>query len=127
MELEDAPLQACLAARAICGVVEERRADWAALGVPDLRIGVGLETGTAIVGNVGSKRRFDYTALGDVVNVASRLQDLNKTLGTRILVGPGVREAVPADLGWIPHGPHQLRGRPTPISVFELPWENEAP
>lgn len=119
-ELEDGPVRACETALAIVEAVEGAAKGWRAFGVEDLRIGVGLETGPAVVGNIGSERRFDYTALGDTVNVAARLQDLNKALGTTILLGPGVARRVRAPLRCIPKGSHVLRGRDGPIEVFEL-------
>jgi adenylate cyclase len=62
------------------------RADFAAQGLPELHMRVGLNTGTAIVGNMGSRRRFAYSALGDCVNLASRLEGANKLYGTGILM-----------------------------------------
>jgi adenylate cyclase len=118
--LDDAPARACDTALGILAAVATHSEAWRALGVPDLRVGVGLETGPAVVGNVGSERRFDYTALGDTVNVASRLQDLNKELGTSILVGPGTRGGAQGSFAFRARGTMALRGRPAPLPVFEL-------
>ncbi|MHB1193241.1 MAG: CHASE2 domain-containing protein [Longimicrobiales bacterium] len=125
--LIDAPARACDTALGILEAVACRSEEWRALGVPDLRVGVGLETGIAVVGNIGSERRFDYTALGDTVNVASRLQDLNKELGTSILIGPGTRAAVGDAFLARPHGTLSLRGRPAPLPVFELAGRSVSP
>jgi adenylate cyclase len=118
--LPDAASQACQAALAIQDAVEAGTELWSDLGVPSLRIGVGLETGVAVVGNIGSERRFDYTALGDTVNVAARLQDMNKTLGTTILLGPGTAKQVGDRFALLDRGSHSLRGRPGPLWVNEL-------
>ncbi|PPD15058.1 MAG: hypothetical protein CTY25_08150 [Methylobacterium sp.] len=109
---------ACEAALAILERFQAVRAedpDFAQLG---LRI--GLESGPAIVGMVGSARRLNYTALGDTVNLASRLEGVNKVYGTIIAIGPNCRdlagEAVHArELDWI-----RVYGRSQEVPVFEL-------
>lgn len=126
-ELPDGPRLACEAALAICDAVQARQDLWAELGAPGLAVGVGLETGEAVVGNIGSERRFDYTALGDTVNVAARLQDLNKPLGSTILVGEGTRREVEDGFRFQARGRHDLRGRPDPVDVYELVSADDEP
>lgn len=92
------PAEACLAALDLQRRMAALEPGWRAAGRPVLRCRVGLHTGTALVGNVGTPDRFGYTAMGDAVNLASRLEALNKRYGTRVLVsedtaraaGPGV-------------------------------------
>ncbi len=85
---------------------------------------LGLNTGTAIVGNFGGGRYFDYTAYGDAVNIAARLELANKQLGTRICVGESVAGRVPGFKGR-PVGELILRGRREPLRAFE-PLSTEA-
>ncbi|MBM3472258.1 MAG: adenylate/guanylate cyclase domain-containing protein [Armatimonadetes bacterium] len=85
-----------------------------------LRIGIGISSGEAVVGNLGSQIRTQYTALGSVINLASRLQGLNKELGTTILVTRSVAEAVAEEIESRPLGEQNVRGHPEPVEVFEL-------
>jgi adenylate cyclase len=89
---------------------------------------LGLNAGPAIVGNFGGRRYFDYTAYGDTVNTAARLEAANKQLGTRICVGESVAARVPGFTGR-PVGDLLLRGRSEPLRAFELlsAAEYEAP
>ncbi len=85
----EAPQHAALCCHAALDMIERLEAcrqRWRAAGKPELEIGIGVNTGTASVGNMGSELRYDYTALGDAVNLASRVEGLNKLYGTRILV-----------------------------------------
>jgi adenylate cyclase len=79
---------------------------------------LGLNAGPAIVGNFGGHRYFDYTAYGDPVNTAARLEAANKQLGTRICVGESVADRVPGFTGR-PVGHLLLRGRSEPLRAFE--------
>jgi adenylate cyclase len=85
-----------------------------------LRLGrtrIGIETGPAIVGDVGGTRKLDYTALGNPINTAARLEAANKDLGSSICVGPGTAAQVdPALLQ--PIGVLALRGQSRPVQVF---------
>jgi len=85
---------ACAAALAYLQREEERHAASGAAGGLLLQARVAIHTGEALVGNFGSQRRMDYTAIGDTVNLASRLEALNRRYGTRVLVSAATREAV---------------------------------
>jgi class 3 adenylate cyclase/CHASE2 domain-containing sensor protein len=97
--LPDHALRAARAAVAMVRRVHERRSDWARLGNPALRIGVGVNTGKAVVGAIGSRGRLDYTAIGDSVNAASRIASENKEQGTEILLSAATVAALPAGEG----------------------------
>ncbi len=79
-------VSACLAARDMQFDMHALRADFSKRGLPPIYMRVGIHTGSAIVGNLGASDRFDYTAIGDSVNLASRLEGVNKLYGTEILV-----------------------------------------
>ncbi len=85
-KLPDDPDRAVACAMDLDKFSEEFGAKWRAQGVPVGATRIGIHTGFAVVGNFGGRQRFDYTALGDVVNAASRLEGASKQFGTRILV-----------------------------------------
>lgn len=66
--------------------LEELKKEWHARGLPEINIGIGLNSGLVRVGNMGSTQRFDYTVLGDNVNLAARLEGINKTYGCNIVI-----------------------------------------
>src|SRR5258708_30347028 len=94
---------------------------WLAEGKPRLDIGIGLNTGVASVGNMGSSLRYGYTALGDSVNLSARLEGLNKDYGTHILVNETTYSAVKND-GFIFRELDLIRvkGKLQPVAIFEL-------
>jgi adenylate cyclase len=91
---------------------------WSERGVVLGTTRLGLDAGPAIVGNFGGRRYFDYTAYGDTINIAARLEAANKQLGTRICVGESVAARVPGFTGR-PVGDLLLRGRSEPLRAFE--------
>jgi adenylate cyclase len=114
---EDQALRACRAALAIAAAM-----DAAASGSPlgCLRVRLGLNTGHAIVGNIGSEHRLNYTALGDAVNLASRLEGVNKIYGTTILLGTTTRERAGAAIRAREIDTVAVLGRREGVRVFEL-------
>ncbi len=125
LDLEGHPQRAVKCAIAIQAWSEgfRRRDPAAALELGRTRI--GIETGPAIVGDVGIRSKLDYTAHGDAVNMAARLEACNKELGSAICVGPAAAARCDAAL-LRPLGQLAVRGRAEPIAVFE-PWPSDAP
>jgi len=92
--MEDHARRACAAALDVQAEVERIRADFVAQGLPDVYTRVGLNTAVMFVGNFGSEQLFNYTAMGDGMNLASRLEGANKPYGSRILIGPRTQALV---------------------------------
>lgn len=91
----------------------------------ELLMRVGLNTGPAVVGNMGSHARFDYTMLGDSVNLASRLEGVNKMFGTYTLVSKSVLEAARGEFAARELGRVKVVGRNEPVVVFEPMWPDD--
>jgi hypothetical protein len=85
-----------------------------------MRIRIGLNCANVLVGNVGSSERLSYTVMGDGVNVASRLEGINKTFGTTICISDSVFEAVEADILARPLRKVQVKGRKHEFMIYEL-------
>ena len=120
---EDHPLRAVRAALAMQEALPRVNRELLDLGLlPEgrrLAIRVGLSSGPAIVGNFGSEQRFDYTAMGDTVNVGGRLEEANRWLGSRILVPETTRQACGDAVLFRRFGPARIRGKSEPIVLYE--------
>jgi adenylate cyclase len=112
---------ACRTALDMAAALRALRDNWRARGIPEIDIGVGINTGPMVVGNMGSASRFNYTVVGDAVNLASRIEHLNKEYGTSILVSEytymPVKEEFPRsrEVDRV-----RVRGRAQPVRLFEL-------
>ncbi len=87
--------------------------------LPKIEIGTGLNTGPAVVGNMGSTLRVDYTVLGDDVNLASRLEGQSKTYGVHIVIGPLTRQQTP-DFAAIELDLIKVKGKTKPVNIYAL-------
>jgi adenylate cyclase len=120
-EVDDHATSACNSALKMMRRVREMQRQWQAQGKPQLDIGIGLNSGVASVGNMGSALRYGYTALGDTVNLSSRLEGLNKDYGTHIIVNEttyaATRDAkfVYRELDLI-----RVKGKTHPVMIYEL-------
>jgi adenylate cyclase len=94
---------------------------WKAQGrFAELDIGVGVNTGIMIAGNIGSDAIMSYTVIGDAVNLGSRLESLNKQYGTRIIVSDATRRALKGRYLYRPLGEVVVKGKTEPVAIFEV-------
>lgn len=102
------------ATRALHAALEMSRAE------SDLTTRVGVHTGPMLVGNLGSEQRFDYTAIGDAINLSARLESLNKSVGTRVLASGAAIEASDGSVVTRRIGRVRVVGRNEPVELHEL-------
>jgi class 3 adenylate cyclase/CHASE2 domain-containing sensor protein len=117
------PDHAASAARAALRIVEkimQAKAEADVQGVPGYAVKIGINTGPAVVGNVGAPKRYNYTAVGETVNIAARLESVPEDYGCRIVVGPATAAPIAdrfvlCELDWI-----KVKGKDEAFSIFQL-------
>ena len=120
VERPDHVLRACAAALRAARRMERVNDVWEAEGRPRIHLRIGLNCASVLVGNVGSSTRLNYTALGDGVNVAARLEGMNKLFGTTICISDSIYNQAKTDLLVRPLKRVQVKGRQTEFMVYEL-------
>ncbi|MGZ5864095.1 MAG: CHASE2 domain-containing protein [Xanthobacteraceae bacterium] len=125
LPLADHPARACRAAVEMVREMDVLNAKWQARALADgksfsqVRIGIGINTGECCVGNLGSEQRFDYSAIGDDVNLTSRLEGLTKLYGLTVVVGERTAEKLPAD-SVVELDLIKVKGRSQPTRIYTL-------
>jgi adenylate cyclase len=117
---------ACKAALQMQKKLYYMREKWQKEGKPQLRARIGINTGEVIVGNMGSKNVFDYTVMGDHVNLGSRLEGANKFYGTAVMISEYTYDHVKSDFYTRELDLIRVKGKEKPIKVFELIASKEA-
>jgi len=118
--LQDHALFACRCALQMRDRLRAMQAEWAKQGRPNIAARIGVNTGEAVVGNIGSPERMNYTAMGDAVNLASRLEGLNKSYGTGIVVGETTAAMVQEKMVLRPLDWVAVKGKAHAVLVHEL-------
>ena len=114
------PEDACRAAIELIEKLEKLSDKWKSEGRRVFRIGIGIHTGRFVFGTVGSEQRFSYTCVGDVVNIASRIEGLNKEHGTTVLISEDTYDSVSDLVVAESKGRNEIRGRVGTVELFEL-------
>jgi adenylate cyclase len=96
------------------------REKWQSEGRHPIRIGIGINSGNAIVGNIGSKEHMEYTAIGDMVNLASRLESESKTVGVEILVSDSTHDGTRPLFKWKEAGALHVKGREEAVQAYSV-------
>jgi adenylate cyclase len=116
----DHALHAAHAALAMNEALEGLNLRWTHAGLPQLRMGIGIHSGGVFAGNVGGRSRVKYAIIGDAVNVASRVEGLNKELGTTMLITEATRRLLGDAVRARDCGPREVKGRAGLVHVHEL-------
>jgi adenylate cyclase len=125
LDQPDHPIRACRTALGMMEELKKLQEKWAEEDKPVLDIGVGINTGDMVVGNMGSEMRFDYTVMGDSVNLGSRLEGINKEYGTNIVISEFTYEAVKNVLFCRELDSVRVKGKKLPVRIYELMGEKQ--
>jgi adenylate cyclase len=125
LDQPDHPQRACFTALGMLDELHRLQKKWQEEGRPVLNIGVGVNTGDMVVGNMGSEMRFNYTVMGDMVNLGSRLEGINKEYGSNIIISEFTYKAVKEtmccrELDWV-----RVQGKKLPVKIYELLGEKK--
>jgi adenylate cyclase len=118
LDLENHEDAAIATAKQIQVNMIELNIEFAEKGLPPIKIGIGINSGEAIVGNMGSEQRFDYTAIGDAVNIAARLESGTKAAGVDVLIGATTAQRTSIDLKALPA--IEAKGKAEKLLVYTL-------
>ena len=111
---------ACKTALEMFAEMDDIRTEWKKYGIEEFDIRIGINTGEMVVGNMGSDVRFDYTLLGDNVNLGSRLEGINKEYGTKIIISESTYKKVKERVAVRKLDKVAVKGKKTGVTIYEL-------
>lgn len=117
---ENHPKNAVRCACEMLDKVKELQAKWLEEGKPKIEIGIGINTGEAFVGNIGSERRMEYTVIGDMVNLASRIEGNNKTFKTNLLISESTYASAKSIVDTVKISNVKIRGKEKELNLYEV-------
>ncbi len=120
IESQDHAQNAVNAAVEMLGEISSLQEQWLKEGKPYIEIGIGINTGIAFVGNIGSEDRLEYTAIGDTVNIASRLESFNKVYKTKLLISSSTYEQVSDTIEIREINSVLVKGRSEKLNIYEV-------
>jgi adenylate cyclase len=120
LDVADHADHACCSALKMMVKLDDLNRSFIVRGIQTIDIGIGINTGDAVVGNMGAAMRFDYTAIGDNVNLASRLEGLNKMYGTHIIVSESTKLQTGSDHPFREIDLVAVKGKQQPVPIYEL-------
>jgi adenylate cyclase len=107
-------------ALAMAAALDALNRDWQGRGMTPLDIGIGINTGDMVAGNIGSDTIMSYTVIGDAVNLGARLESLNKEYGTRIIISEATRSRLKGRYDIHPLGEVVVKGKSQAVAIFEV-------
>ena len=125
LDQPDHPTRACHSALDMMDGLKRLNEKWIHEGKKPLDIGIGINTGPMMVGNMGSDQRFDYTVMGDAVNLGSRLEGANKSYNTNILISDSTYQRVKDNFVCMELDSVKVKGKTLPVSIYQLIGEKE--
>lgn len=120
IDVENHALSGCKTALLMQRALEKIRQDWKKRNLPELNQRIGINSGPMVIGNMGSDIRFDYTAIGDSVNLGARLEGANKQYGTGIMISDATYQLVQGEVITRPLDMLRVKGKNEPVKVYEL-------
>ena len=117
---ENHPKNAVRCACEMLDKVKELQAKWLEEGKPKIEIGIGINTGEAFVGNIGSEKRMEYTVIGDMVNLASRIEGNNKVYKTNLLISESTYSYARGIIDTVKISNVKIRGKEKALNLYEV-------
>ena len=127
LDLPDHPIKACHSALEMIEELKNLNQKWLAEGKHPMDIGIGINTGPMMVGNMGSDQRFDFTAMGDSVNLGSRLEGVNKSYKTNIIISEFTFERVKNEFTCMELDAVRVKGKNRPVKIYSLVGYKDLP